>query len=73
MDEPADNSHVAVAPFGEPDLVRVYRRRDEWADHNYLGGEHWFSRTDHMERAKSWNELTTMGAVAVVGEFVGGA
>jgi hypothetical protein len=73
MNEPADNSHVVVAPFGEPDLVRVYRRRDEWADSSYLKGAHWFSRTDHMERAKSWTELTTMGAVAVVGEFVGGA
>lgn len=68
--EPADRGYVAVKPHGGDYDYRLYRRLDDIADANQLGEHHWFSRLDPTERARTWAELTGMGLVAYVGEFV---
>lgn len=68
MTEPDNGAHVAIRTSNaEP--VRVYRRLDDWAEHGALGERRWFSRTDDQDPARSWQELTAMGEIAVVGEF----
>jgi hypothetical protein len=68
-DEPADGSYVAVQ-YRRPEGFGVYRRLDEFAEHNCLGEAHWFNRNNMNEPALTWIGVTDLGEVAYVGQFV---
>lgn len=66
--EPEDGGYVAVRI--DADTFEIWRRRDDWAEHNSLGGAHWFCRSDHHQEALMWVGVTDRGPIAYVGEFV---
>jgi hypothetical protein len=68
INEPADGGYVAV---GLPDgTVEVYHRRDDLAERYEVGDARWGCSANGLRPARSWAELTTLGPIANVGEFV---
>lgn len=65
--EPADGGYASVRTSS--DTFEIWRRRDDWAEHNGLGGARWFCRTDTSQQALTWAGVTGRGPVAYVGEF----
>ncbi len=65
--EPADGGYASVRTGS--DTFEIWRRRDDWADHNGLGCARWFCRTDPTLPALTWVGVTDRGPVAYVGEF----
>lgn len=65
--EPGDGGYACVKTGSG--TFEIWRRRDDWADHNYLGEAHWFCRTDTSLPAHTWIGVTDRGPVAYVGEF----